>query len=92
MFCENSGRRSPSPRLWKALVVGWRVLRLTLLSVGIVAVWCKTDYPWDEGCRAYVWLNVALGVALLVRLVRWPGFLWLVFLTWFLAAANWRQC
>jgi hypothetical protein len=72
------------------LLTGFRVLRLALLSILIVIVWYKTDFPWDEGCHTYVWINVGLGALLLVRGIRWPGFLWLIFLTWFLAAANWR--
>jgi len=79
-----------TPDRVKAILTGLRVLWVILLTAGIVAVWYKTDYPWDEGCRTYVCLHVILGAFVLLRVIRWPDYLWLAFLTWFLAVFNWR--
>jgi hypothetical protein len=73
------------------LLTGFRVPRLALLNALIIIVWYKTDFPWDDGCRTYIAINVGSGALLLVRGIRWPGFLGLIFLTWFLSAANWRR-
>jgi hypothetical protein len=67
------------------LVTPLRALRLIMLSGLVFVVWYETNFPWDEGCRTYVWLNVALGALLLTRMVGWPSYLWLAFLAWFLA-------
>lgn len=70
----------PPPSLRRALVMG-------LLSVVIVIVWWVTDYPWN-GFLPYALINAALAAMLVVRVIRWPGFLWLVFLAWFLSSRN----
>ena len=68
-----------------------RLFRIALVTVLICCVWLRTDFPWDEPFRAFVWLNAALGIFVLSRVIGWPEYLFSVSLTAILAVANWRR-
>lgn len=63
-----------------------------MLSILIVMMWYETGFPGHEyGRQIYVGITVGLGLLVLVRGIRWPGFLGLIFLTWFLANSWWPR-
>ncbi len=97
MAREPLSMAEPRGRLRIAIISGlventaWlRIIRGVVLSVTIAVYWLLTDYPWDDSCLAYVWLNLLLGMLVVLRAIRWPEFLWAVGFAALLAFGNWR--
>jgi hypothetical protein len=68
------------------------LLSPSLLSILIVLIWHKTEFPWHEyGRHIYIGINAGLGALVLIRRIRWLAFLWLISLTWFLATYAWPR-
>ncbi len=93
LTARDSGYAAPIPAgsMGWELIAALRALRLIVLSGLVFIVQYKMGCPWDDGCQTYIWLNVALGMLVVMRMIGWPSYLGLVFLSWYLAAANWPR-